>query len=274
MNKYLRNLEETLQFEPDPAFARRARIIFENCELTGKEKVLEVGCGRGFYLKNFKKIWPDLNLTGIDLNEKYLKVASGFISNSQVKLLQADVTSLPFKDDTFDLVIASEILEHIENDEQAIAEIFRVLKPKGVVLITVPNKNYPFFWDPPNWLLERIFKTHLPSKIWWLSGIWADHVRLYDKKELEKKLEREGFAIERVWFATSYCFPFSHFLFYGIGKNLVEKKFFGSLNRFGHSPKSSLFSKILLTPVKFVDSFNSDNAENLPSMNIICKARK
>ncbi len=151
--------------EPDPAFARRARIILENLELKGEEKVLEVGCGRGFYLKALKTIWPNLKVTGLDINPKYLVQARKFLGPIKANLVLGDATSLPFSNCEFDRIIASEVLEHIPDDLQALSEMYRVLKPGGIVIITVPNKNYPFLWDPLNWILEKFFHCHIPSNI-------------------------------------------------------------------------------------------------------------
>lgn len=289
LEENLKEIDEILKFEPDPAFARRARIIFENLNLKRKEKILEIGCGRGFYLRTLKSVWPEIDVTGVDINSKYLEIARGFMKDLRgdlkddlkeslrVKLRVADATDLPFKNDSFDRIIASEVLEHIPDDEKAIAEMYRVLKPGGIALVTVPNKNYPFCWDPLNWILERVFGWHLPSNIWWLAGIWADHVRLYDEKELKDKVEKKdkkGFKVEKIWQATHYCLPFSHFLLYGIGKNLVEKGILKTFNRFSENKEQSLVNKIILWPVRFIDSSNSDDSGNVSSVNLILKVRK
>lgn len=273
MKDYLKKVNKILGGEPDPAFARRARIIFENLNLSGGEKVLEVGCGRGFYLKTLIAVLPDLDITGIDLNEKYLQVAKKFIADGKIKLIRADATNLPFKDETFDRIIATEILEHIPDDLKAILEMCRVLKPDGIAMITVPNKNYPFLWDPLNWVAERIFNRHIPSNIWWLSGIWADHVRLYDEKELRDKVEKKGFKVEKVWYATHYCFPFSHFLFYGVGKNLVEKGFFPDMDRFRKNKKQIGFFKVFFWILEQSDKQNN-YYQGKSTVNLIFKIKK
>lgn len=275
MKNYLRQIDKILQFEPDPAFARRARIIFENLNLEGDEKVLEIGCGWGFYLKTLKSIWPDLRITGIDLNQKYLDKARKFLENLAVQLIKGDATALPFEDKTFDRVIASEVLEHILDDEKAISEMYRVLKPGGIAIITVPNKNYPFFWDPLNWILERIFNWHIPSNIWWLAGIWADHVRLYGEDELKNKLEKAGFRVTQIWRATHWCFPFSHFLLYGIGKNLVEKGLFSNMNRFNKKRKhNTFFTKLALSLIYSFNGHNNNLRRKVASVNLIFKIEK
>lgn len=288
MKDCLKKIDEILDLEQDPAYKRRARIIFENLDLKGNEKVLEVGCGRGFYLKTLKSVWPDLEVTGIDLNQKYLDKAKEFLGSLDVRLVKGDATKLPFKDKTFDRIIASEILEHIPDDQKAVSEMYRVLKPGGIVMVTVPNKNYPFCWDPVNWILERLFKWHLPSNIWWLSSIWADHVRLYNERELRDKVEKpasvppqaglrrgkKGFKVEKIWRATHYCLPFSHFLFYGIGKNLVEKGFFPSMNRFGQTRNDTLFKTIVLWPIRKIDKLDDSDHKGESSVNLIFRIRK
>ncbi len=271
--KNFSKVEEWLEDEPDPAFARRARIIFDNLNLSGNKKVLDVGCGRGFYLKVLAFCWPGLDLYGLDLKQKYLETAKHFLGKTPVHLLNGDATAMPFPDNFFDRVIASEILEHLKDDNKAIEQIYRVLRPGGIALITVPNKNYPLLWDPANWLLEKLFKVHLPSNIWWLAGIWADHQRLYGKKEIEEKLKATGFKIYKTWLATCYCFPFSHFLLYGLGKNLVEKGFLSNFNRFSTETKPSRLRQIFLLPLKAIDRLNKAK-DSHTSVNIIMKAKK
>jgi ubiquinone/menaquinone biosynthesis C-methylase UbiE len=266
-------VEQFLEREPDPAFARRAKIIFQELNLSGDEKVLDVGCGRGFYLNVLSSCWPNLKLHGVDLNERYLSIAKKLLKGTTARFVKADIVKLPFRDNYFDCVIASEILEHVEKDKKALAEIKRVLKPEGILMITVPNSNYPLMWDPLNWLLERLFNTHAPSHIWWLAGIWADHKRLYSEKDIVAKIRELDMRIVKKWKATRYCFPLSHFLLYGVGKNLVEVGFMPGFDRFKKQNERSLLNRILLLPTRIVDGFNKDGNVN-PSVNIIIKATK
>lgn len=274
MKKYLQ-IESILASEPDPAFKRRAKIIFQNLNLRKSENILEVGCGRGFYTSTLSKLYPSHQVCGVDISRKYLSVAKKKIKKQNALLIQADAEHLPFSNNTFNRIIISEVLEHLTEDQKALSEIFRVLKPNGIVLITVPNKDYPFLWDPINWLLERFFGTHVPSHVWWLAGIWADHDRLYTKDKLTKRIIKANFAIEKQWESTHYCFPFSHFLLYGIGKNLVEMKIIGDdLNRFVSKAKPSLLTRIIQAPFYFFDRFNSDTMPNKSVVNLIVKAKK
>ncbi|MFA6249983.1 MAG: methyltransferase domain-containing protein [Candidatus Shapirobacteria bacterium] len=273
MKNYLIQIDKLLSREPDPAYKRRAGLVLKNIGLVGREKILEVGCGRGFYVNNLAKLQPKTKIWGIDLNTRYLEQAKNGASSNE-KLLVADATQLPFKNDFFDRVIASEILEHIPDDVLALKEIFRVLKPGGIVMITVPNINYPWAWDPANWILERLTKKHLPSHIWWLSGIWADHQRLYAEKDIELKLLKTGFETKLKWRATHFCLPFSHFVFYGIGKNLVEKGWLKNFNRFTPNRKKSKLMSLLLWPIELIDRLNDTNKVFATSVNLVYQIRK
>lgn len=95
-------------------------------------KTLVVGCGTGneLYLSKGLSVGIDLSLSALLIAKKE--------SRSSEPLILADACNLPFKDDTFDCVICSEVLEHIPKPERAVAELSRVLN-RGIAIITVPN---------------------------------------------------------------------------------------------------------------------------------------
>ena len=97
-------------------------------------------------------------------------------------VLQGDATRLPFADNTFDRVVTSEVLEHIQNDVAAIAELHRVLKPGGTLGVTVPT------WWPEkiNWMLSDEY--HAPKSV-------GGHVRIYSATELKAKLRSAGLEV-------------------------------------------------------------------------------
>jgi len=281
MIKHSEAISAFLEKEIDPAFARRARIILENLDLKPGMRVLDVGCGRGFYEMAISNIFSGVKVVGVDLNENYLSVGKNAVRDKNVTFLKADATKLPFKSGSFDRVICSEVLEHIPDDEGVLKEIRRVLKRGGKAIISVPNKNYPFFWDPLNYILEHFFHTHIPSHIWWLAGIWADHERLYTEEELLGKLGRvgglgkSGFTIDKIWRSTAYCLPFSHFLLYGIGKNLVERGWVGKdINRFDFESPPSVLTKIIRFPFMLFDKLNSITTNEKICQNIIVMLQK
>lgn len=275
MKKHWDHINEFLRKEIDPGFARRANYILTH--LAGKRgvKILEVGCGRGFYEAAVNTIYPKSLIIGMDLNTRYLEVAKRAVRAKNVTFIRGDATKIPFPEKEFDRVICTEVLEHIGDDQKVIAELYRVLKPSGQVLISVPHKNYPFFWDPLNFILERLFHVHVPSHIWWLAGIWADHVRLYTPDEIITKFKKAGFRIEDIQSSTHFCLPFSHFLLYGIGKNLVEKGFVGAgVNRFDFSEEQSGLNKLIQLPFRLFDRLNRPNTRGARYLNILMVGTK
>ncbi len=267
-------INKILQKEIDPAFRRRAKEVIKNLDIKNGDKILEVGCGRGFYANIIGMYFPKTSYTGIDINEKHLQVAKVFAQAPNVHFQKANAIKLSFADKVFDKIICSEVLEHIKNDRKVLSELYRVLKPQGIAVITVPNKNYPFLWDPINWVLERFFHTHIPSHILWLAGIWAYHVRLYDEDELIEKVKKTGFKINNITRTTHFCFPFAHFVL-GLGKNIVDKGFFTSFDRFDNSSKDSFLFKFVLKIFYLFDKYNNTKTikKGNSFVNIIIKVK-
>ena len=99
-----------------------------------------------------------------------------------VGVLQGDATKLAFNDNSFDRVITSEVLEHIQSDTEAISEFVRVLRPGGTFAATVPT------WLPEkvNWMLSDQY--HAPKSV-------GGHVRIYTATELKAKLRSAGLDV-------------------------------------------------------------------------------
>jgi SAM-dependent methyltransferase len=206
--------------EADMAFKRRVRTIFDWIDPQPDDMILDIPCGRGFYLNMIRYV-SGCTLVGADLDWDVIQKARGNVGDlPAVSLHHASIYQLPYPSDTFDAVILSEVLEHIDDDVAGLREVWRVLKPGGVVAITVPNADYPFAWDPINWTLERYFNRRIQQGL--LAGIWANHVRLYTRDQLYLAALDAGFDIDAERAFTHYSFPFIHNLVYGLGKTLLE----------------------------------------------------
>lgn len=275
MNVYRKRSNAFLSKELDPAFARRASIIARNLELIKNGHLLEIGCGRGYYEGFLSYVYPSLRITAIDQNTTYLTTAKQYTQSKRVTFEVGDALHLKYKRNSFNGILASEVLEHLSDDAKALEEMYRVVKPGGIVMITVPNASYPLLWDPLNYVLERFAGSHIPKDIWWLAGIWADHVRLYTKQQLVTVCQRAGFTIESIYFSTHYCIPFSHFLLYGIGKNIVESGLLPDFYRFNQLAKPSSFFRLVKSMLYLRDHLNNDSqSEYQSTVNIILKLRK
>jgi SAM-dependent methyltransferase len=207
--------------EADMAFKRRVRTIFEWVAPQDGDIILDIPCGRGFYLNMFRYV-SNCTLVGAELDWNVIQKAKRNVGHlSDVALHNVNIYTMPYADDTFDAVILSEILEHIDDDVAGLREVYRVLKPGGVVAITVPNADYPFWWDPINKSLEFLFQRHISHGTF--AGIWANHVRLYRREQLRAAVLAAGFEVEEERAFTHYSFPFIHNLVYGFGMPLLEK---------------------------------------------------
>jgi SAM-dependent methyltransferase len=120
-------------------------------------------------------------LSGVSELFAAMREAGEVPDGADADVKQGDALSLPFADGEFDRVVASEVLEHIPDDEAAIAELVRVLRPGGTMAVTVPR-----------WLPEKI--------CWALSDQYHEveggHVRIYTGGELVAKLEAAGMEFE------------------------------------------------------------------------------
>ncbi|MFN8417878.1 MAG: methyltransferase domain-containing protein [Anaerolineae bacterium] len=267
--------------EADMAFKKRVQTIFDWIDVSADRTILDCACGRGFYLKMIRSV-SQCKLVGLELDEEIIEKARRNIAGlPDISLTRANIYEQPFDDNSFDGVLLSEILEHIDDDVRGLREVKRVLKPGGVVAITVPNANYPFWWDPINKTLEGLFDTHIQHGV--LAGIWANHVRLYTREQLRKAVLDAGLIIEEERSFTHYCFPFIHNLVYGLGKEALEagllpKNMAKAADRTTFDENDgNLFNPINLGLAVF-NWFDRPNAMNeapgVSTVNLCIKARK
>lgn len=272
-------LDVILRNEADMAYRRRARILLDYLELHDGESVLDCGCGMGFYLMTMGKL-RNLRLVGLDGDMERLRRAQR--EHVPASLLEGDIFHLPMADNSFDKVLFSEVLEHLSDDRRGLCEIHRILKPGGILALSVPHARYPFWWDPINGVWTRIGGQ--PIRQGPIAGIWSNHERLYEPDDLIRKMQAAGFELEAVEEQTHYSFPFIHFLVYGIGKPLIEKNLLpanlrASADRFsGEQNRGSMLNPINLGVgvLRYFDRRNETPQVNHQStfVNILVKARK
>lgn len=271
-------LEKLLKRTGDMALKRRAEKIITELELKDGLKILDLGCGDGFYLHLLSEL-GNYELTAIDNNPKAIKLAKKYLGkkpSEKINFILGDVNKLPFKSSQFDRIIASELLEHLDEERKVLKEWLRVLKKGGILVVTVPAKNYPFFWDPINWLLERLFKTHIKSGFW--SGIWNEHGRLYTPDSVKKVVQLAGFKDIRIQPLTHYCLPFNHHILY-LGykmrmSSVTSKETKESMSKFSTKQSKDFFSHIF----EFIDYFDKLNNkkfdQDTSAVGIFLKANK
>lgn len=267
--------------EADMAFKKRVQTVFEWIEPTDDKVILDMPCGRGFYLNMIRYV-SKCRLVGADLDwDVMLKAKRNVGHLPNLTLSNCNIYALPFPDNSFDAAILSEVLEHIDDDVAGLKEVYRVLKPGGVVAITVPNANYPFWWDPINKTLETLFHRHIGRGTF--AGIWANHVRLYTRDQLSAAVRGAGFTLEAERAFTHDSFPFIHNLVYGFGKPLLESGVMPeSLANAADRTTFDKNSGSLLNPInlgiKVLNFFDRNNPIDEPvgrsTVNLAAKGRK
>ncbi len=206
--------------EGDLAFRRRCETIIEWIDAKPGQTILDCGSGYGFVLRILLDLTP-AEIVGLEYQPERIDETRAFLGeNPRLTLVQGDAMALPFADASFDHVVCSEVLEHIPGDAQAMRELARVLKPGGTLVVTVPAADFPFGWDPPNWILRRAGRSLRGERPW--SGIWYGHVRLYTRQSLTALATQAGLDVRETRGLSHAVPPFAHLLLYGIGKPLLQ----------------------------------------------------
>jgi SAM-dependent methyltransferase len=165
-------------------FRSRNRLVVQllRRHFPAAKNLLEVGCGTGFVLSGIRDAIPELVLSGSDLYVDGLDFASRRLPG--VELYQMDCRRLPFEAE-FDVICALDVLEHVTEDDVALAEMFRSVRPGGGVVVSVPQHR----------------------GLWSAADDYAHHKRRYRRSELASKLSAAGFHVSRVTSFVSVLLP-------------------------------------------------------------------
>ena len=187
---------------------------------------LDLGCGDGVNLTWLHNHFP--HLYGSDYNILRLMRAAQLGLN--VRLFMADICTYPTDDDVFDVIFFNHVLEHIREDEAALREVRRILKPGGLLILGVPNEGAAF-WQFAYRVQPNVRAT-------------SDHVQFYTGDSLAEKCKAAGFAVKRI-FPIGWGVP--HWTLDAIVRRfkLVDDMFEAFGRRFLPSQATSLY--LLLT---------------------------
>jgi len=175
-------------------------IRFDKLKLDSGNSVLDMGCGEGRHTIGLF-IDRKINAFGFDLSLKDLNIARSRLNDFPVKPNNksscifgvSNINQMPFSDGAYDSVICSEVLEHVPSPEESIKELIRVLKPGGILALSVPR----FF---PEWICWQLSEGYQQMP--------GGHVRIFKHKTLKQLATNEGMSYQGFHWAHGLHSPY------------------------------------------------------------------
>lgn len=154
-------------------------MIRQYANLSSTKKVLDAGCGTGLMLNELKAIGE---VSGMDFSDDAIQFSqkkfAGVIKKGELP------SNIPYANNSFDLLIALDVVEHIEDDVGALTALRNLLTPQGLAVLTVPA--YMFLWSDHD--------------------VVNQHKRRYTLSEFETKIKKAGFKIEKISYYNTFLF--------------------------------------------------------------------
>lgn len=146
--------------------------------------ILDVGCGTGTMLQYLSRLGE---AQGIDVSEEAVRFCH---ERGLQNVQQVSYMPLPFEDNTFDLITIFDVLEHIDDDERMLHELYRTMRPGGILMLSVPAHGY--LWGPQDEISE--------------------HKRRYAAREIRRRVKGAGFRVRRLSYFNTLLFPIIAFV--------------------------------------------------------------
>ncbi len=146
------------------------------------ESILDAGCGEGFTMEELLKSGVGKKIEGIEYSKDAISYGKKLFPNLNIK--QGSVYELPYKDNSFDLIICTEVLEHLEEPIKALKEMLRV--SKKYLIVSVPNE--PFF------LLSNFLRGKNLSRL----GNDPEHINHWNILSFKKYLKQNGIEMKKI----------------------------------------------------------------------------
>jgi 2-polyprenyl-3-methyl-5-hydroxy-6-metoxy-1,4-benzoquinol methylase len=193
-------LQKTLYTSKNPTrrwlhCTRRDWIIAELQRLGGpRQRALEVGFGSGIYLPHLAALYSEV--VAIDLERAFIDHGASIARElPNLRVIADDITASKLDSNAFDLILCSEVIEHIPDWTRALAEMHRVLKPGGTLILSTPQP-----YSPLELLGKIAFKPGIVSIVRLVYGeeiVETGHVNLRSQKQIMRELDRIGFRVKK-----------------------------------------------------------------------------
>jgi 2-polyprenyl-3-methyl-5-hydroxy-6-metoxy-1,4-benzoquinol methylase len=154
-------------------------LATEKQKQCGALRILDVGCGTGLLLLEIEQFGE---VTGIDMSERAVTYCK---QRGLTNLAVGDATHVPYSDNSFDVVLLLDVLEHVEDDAEAARELARVLAPGGQLIVMVPA--FMFLWG--------------------VNDDVGHHFRRYTRSQVRAILEKAGLTVTRATYFNTVLFP-------------------------------------------------------------------
>lgn len=185
---------------------RLRRAVYDHFvdEAKAGMRVLDVGCGSGPNIKMINDLFPqakDIEYYGVDISPRAIEAANEYkgkagIENCLFEL--GDAENLRYRDAEFDIVICTEVLEHLPHPRAALREIHRVLKNGGASIITTPNRGNVLKRVAGRGIKDRIERDVERLDPYQLRDNRYGHISVLSSKELLAMSKDIGFEVEKV----------------------------------------------------------------------------
>lgn len=218
-----------------PGIKCKFDLLKENLNLSKNfKKAIDIGCSGNSFLYLFNN---EIHKSFFDLANLPLKQ---FCSKSYSYPVCGDMLQLPYRDNSFDLVCALDVLEHIKDDQIAVSEISRILKKKGIAVITVPHKRKYYTYQDRlighyrryeiNQVKELFKKYKL--RVVKIFGIYGQLMRIADIQSTNPKRIEENILNLRKWYESNIIFQnFWHIIVKILAKIMKMDAKYHSLNK-------------------------------------------
>ena len=168
----------------DPTSIRLRAVLDVLAPLEAGERILEIGCGAGQFIRAIKKIRPELECHGSDISKPALQIAEK--NNDGVMYSEQSGNNLPYADRLFSAAVIFDVLEHVDKPEELLCEINRVLRPGGKLYAFVPCEGDALSL----WHFLRFFGIGA-----YLTKKFAGHIQYFSRRSLFQLVSNCGFRI-------------------------------------------------------------------------------
>ncbi len=164
---------------------------YQQCTNRGFLRVLDAGCGDGIQLQGLIQM-ERLEIWGIDYNPIRTERVKQKFEN--VKIICGDLLCMPFKPEVFDVVLCSQVIEHVLQDDLLLVALRKMIKTRGLLILGTPNEGCLM-----GRLRNHIFERNILKN--------TDHLHFYQESVIRRKIETAGFAIRDVM-RENWFFPY------------------------------------------------------------------